>query len=197
MIAYSVAQPEKQLRMEVKIPFDLGIIRSGDLVFRQGRGIFSGLFRNVGEVPSPYSHVGIIYVEKEDVFVIHSEANDVTGIGFSKKDNLYDFIDPTNALTYGFFRVKGLNANDAQYVLGTALAYVINRTPFDADFNLENDSLYCTELVYKAYKSAGINLVRHPLTIQLPFVKGFIPFRAITVGQLVQSDTIQLVFKTE
>lgn len=193
---FNIAQQQNQIEKPEKVPFDLAMIRSGDLIFRQGRGIFSEFFRNVGEVDSPYSHVGIIYVKNNNVFVIHTEANEMTGIGFAKKDKLVDFISNNNALTYGLFRIKGLGNKDAESVLKTALAYVSNKIPFDADFNLKSsDSLYCTELVYKAYKSAGFDLVEYPLIIHLPVLNGLLNLKAITVGQLVESEAIKLISK--
>ena len=52
-----------------------------------------------------------------------------------------------------------------------ALKYI--GRPFDTAFNLQNeDSIYCTELVARAYLPLHINLIVKLQKINLPFVKG-------------------------
>ena len=189
-------QKQNQFEISAQIPFDSEIFRSGARIFRQGRGIFSEFFRNVGELNSPYSHVGIIYMENNNVFVIHTEANEVTGLGFAKKDELTNFISKTNAFSSGLYRIKNLGSKDAESVMKTALGYVRNKIPFDTDFDLNSScSLYCTELVDMAYKSVGINLVEHPYIIQFPIINRLLNREVITVGQLVESNAIEFVSK--
>ena len=177
-----------------RIPFDIEIIKTGDLIFRQGRGIFSDIFRNIGETDSPFSHVGIVYKDGNDIFVIHTEANELTGVGFAKKEKLSDFISNSNSVTYDFYRIDDFRSARIQSVLEAALKYVNDKIPFDTDFNLRgNDKLYCTELVYKAFKSAGINLVEKPSMIQVPSLSGLHKLEAITIGQLLKSESIKLI----
>jgi len=173
---------------------DLEMIKSGDLVFRQGRGIFSELFRNIGDVETQFSHVGIVYKEKKGVFAIHTEANELTGVGFAKIEPLSNFVSNHNAIRYAFYRIEGLDNKRTKAVLRETLKYVRDKIPFDSDFNLRNsDRLYCTELVYKAYKSAGIRLVGKPSIIQLPGFSNLKNFEAITIGQLVESPSVQFI----
>jgi len=170
------------------------MIKSGDLVFRQGRGIFSELFSNIGDVDSIFSHVGIVYKEKNDVFVIHTEANEFTGVGFAKVEPLSSFISRSNSITYDFYRVKELNNKNENIVLKTALKYVANKIPFDINFNLkDSDKLYCSELVYKAYKSAGISIIDKPTIIQLPGFSRPKAFKAVTIGQLMRSGAVKFI----
>jgi len=183
-----------QAVLSEKVPLDVKMIRSGDLVFRQGRGIFSELFRNIGDVDSQFSHVGVVYKENKGVHVIHTEASELTGIGAAKIEPLSDFISDSNAKKFAFYRVKGLNIEGAGLVLNTALKYVADRIPFDSDFNLsDNDKLYCTELVYKAYKTAGIYLVKKPSIIELPWFSSLKNFEAITIGQLLKSTAVKFI----
>lgn len=177
-----------------KVPLDVEMIKSGDLVFRQGRGIFSELFMNIGDVDSQFSHVGVVYKEKNVAHVIHTEANEFTGIGLAKIELLSDFVSDSNAIRYAFYRVKGLNNERAEHVVNTALKYVTDKIPFDSEFNLQdNNKLYCTELVYKAYKLAGVRLVEKPSIIQFPGLSLFKKFEAITVGQLLKSRAVKFI----
>ena len=55
-----------------------------------------------------------------------------------------------------------------------ALTYVRDALPFDDRFNLESaDRMYCTELVWRAYLKAGIDLVDGVFVrVQTPFGEG-------------------------
>ncbi len=135
-------------------------LRSGDLVFRAGRGIFSDLFRNIGEYRAAFSHVGIVYYQGGRAYVLHTEASELTGIGHARRDSLKDFIGEENASAYGFYRVEGLNEERRRLVVDKALQYVREQVPFDVSFDLNtDDKLYCSELVYKAFRAAKMDLV--------------------------------------
>jgi hypothetical protein len=173
---------------------DLTLITNGDLVFRQGTGIFSYLCRNIGGEPSTFSHVGIVYFENNKAFVIHTEANDLTGIGFAKKEELSIFISASNSSKHAFYRVQNLSSNQIEGVLDSAFKYVSDSIPFDTDFDLTNDhKLYCTELVYKAFKSIGCKLVRMHRKIDAQYVSRSKAFEVITIGQLLSSKKVKLI----
>ena len=167
------------------------LLRDGDLVFRAGRGLFSTLFSNIGEQPTPYSHVGIIHRSGNLLYVIHAEADDFTGVGFVRMDPLVEFVSPDNASAYTFKRVVSLTGKLQSKVLLSALAYVQRQVPFDTAFDLTSDDrLYCSELVYKAFLSAGIELVDHPEVIRLPAQAAQRSAKVITIGQLVHSGAV-------
>ncbi len=192
--SYNFLGKQNQTVILEKTPLKLEMIRSGDLVFRQGRGFFSELFSNIGDIDSIFSHVGIVYKGKNDVFVIHTEANEFTGVGFARIEPLSSFISNRNSITYDFYRVKDLDNKNETLVLETALKYVAEKIPFDINFNLkDNDKLYCSELVYKAYKSAGISIIDTPAIIQLPGFSRSEAFKAITIGQLMRSGAVKFI----
>ena len=144
-------------------------LQTGDLVFRAGRGLFSALFRSLGQTQTPYSHVGVVYRRGATLYVIHAEADDFTGIGSARMDPLADFVSPRHASQYTFRRPVGLDSARRARLAQTLLSYVRQAIPFDTDFDLADDQrLYCSELVYKAFLSAGIELVDRPETLRLP-----------------------------
>ena len=123
--------------------------------------------------------------------MIHAEADDFTGIGFARMDPLVEFVSPDNASAYTFKRVVPLTGDLQGKVLFSALAYVRRQVPFDTAFDLtDDDRLYCSELVYKAFLSAGVELVDHPEIIRLPAQAAQGSVEVITVGQLVHSSTV-------
>jgi hypothetical protein len=185
---------KNEIVLPQKMRSDLTKINNGDLIFRKGRGVFSDIFRNIGGEDSPFSHVGIIYLENNEVLVIHTEASEVTGIGYAKKEKLNDFISVANATKYAFYRVQDIESNEIDSIVHLALSYVSNSIPFDTDFDLmDDDRLYCTELVYKAFKSVGFNILEKPNKIKIPSVSGMKNIEAITIGQLLKSEKIKSI----
>jgi hypothetical protein len=135
------------------------IFQNGDLIFRKGTGFFSGVFSKAGDRDTPYSHVGIIFVDREHIFVIHTDASELTGKGFARIERLEDFVDKKNSIYAGLYRLKQKSQCYGNKVTELALEYVKQRIPFDRKFDLTTENeLYCSELVYQAYMKAGLNI---------------------------------------
>ena len=120
-------------------------IRNGDVICRLGNGFFSNQFKKCSVKEKIYSHAGIIRLSADSIFVIHAEASELTGIGSVKKENISDFLE--NIKIWGVYR---LSAEDStrDKIASKAEEYYLKNTPFDLDFDAENDSkVYCTELI--------------------------------------------------
>lgn len=88
-----------------------------------------------------FSHVGILSIDHNQVFVYHTEASELTGIGKVKKELLSDFLDIE---VYEFYRLQYpdsiLNA-----ILLKAQRYHASEIPFDTSFkSFDENELYCT-----------------------------------------------------
>ena len=133
--------------------------QDGDLIFRKGTGFFSDLFTKAGDSATPYSHVGIAYVDNGQVFVIHTEANELTGKGSAKIDKIEEFLGRENSLYAAVYRLKDNSQTYGKMAVEAAIGYAKQKIPFDINFDLTTENeLYCTELVYLAYKNAGLNI---------------------------------------
>lgn len=135
-------------------------LQSGDLVCRLGNGYFSNYFRQYASKDQKYSHIGMIEVNHDSVFVIHTEASELTGVGFVKKESLTYFLEGISV--FDFYRI---NANDTlkNKIIQKANNYYAKKIPFDLDFNsLEDDELYCTELVARCLNDAFDSAVVQP-----------------------------------
>lgn len=127
-------------------------LQSGDMVCRLGNGFFSNYFRKYASSAQKYSHIGIVEVTADSIFVIHTEASELTGIGYAKREPIQQFL--RGITTFGFYRLQ-CNAQIRQRLLEKSKNYYQNKTPFDMDFNSEDDAkLYCTELVAKSLNYA-------------------------------------------
>ena len=125
-------------------------LHTGDLVFRQGQGFFSEIARNFSPTDKRFSHVGIIYIDKNKTYVIHSvDDNDKNLHGVSKV-HLKSFI--SEALQYSFYtlHLNYLHQKEMKIILEEQ---VRRHLPFDTLYSLKSDSsVYCTEFIWKVLR---------------------------------------------
>lgn len=120
-------------------------IENGYIVCRLGNGYFSQYFKKFASQEMIYSHIGIVSIENEKIYVYHSEASELSGIGHVKKEPLYSFLDSIE--TYDFFQFNYPDSTKTK-ILDKVKTYYLNKTPFDINFDSFNDNeVYCTELI--------------------------------------------------
>ncbi len=158
LLASCGSAPEKPLSL------DTNLLKNGDLVYRYGNGFFSKYFRKVSDSVQTYSHVGMLHVTPDSIHVIHSEASELTFVGFVQRQPLQEFLYDVNE--WGIYR---LDSSDSirDRIAASALAYHKKRVPFDMAFSLDNEDIYCTELAAICVNEAvGYELVK-PMTVIL------------------------------
>lgn len=137
------SSPSKESGPEGK--FSVDGLKSGMLICRLGNGFFSNQFRKVASAEQKFSHIGMLSIENDSVFVYHSEASELTGIGSVKREEIHHFL--RGIQTFEFFQFKYPDSITAQ-IVGEIKKYHTLKTPFDLEFNSSNDDkLYCTELI--------------------------------------------------
>ena len=138
-----------------------GGLRSGDIIFRHGPSIESGVVMTMDQ--SNFSHAGIVLRQRDETFVIHV----VTGEGgpnITKIEPIRDYLRSDRATTAIAYRAVPENPALVAHAVEAARKYAERQVPFDSDFDLSSDrALYCTELVWRAYQEAGLDLVDEPL----------------------------------
>lgn len=150
-------------------------LRSGDLVFRKGRSMVSNLVM-MSDPHGSYSHVGIVVVENRKVMVVHitpGENATPNTPDVIKKESLHTFFGEDKATAGCAMRCT--KARTAEKKISQRTYELLNRELcFDSNYNLEDTTkMYCTELIWNIYKSAGINLVNNHISIiNLPLLKG-------------------------
>jgi len=127
--------------------------QNGDLVFMRGRTWRSWFVRFIDDVDD-FSHVGIVRFVNGVPNVIHAapEAEVV------QLESIGDFLSHSDTDNVGIYRlINGqLFADEASL---EAWNYFVRGTSFDHKFDiLRDETLYCTELVWRAYVNAGIDL---------------------------------------
>lgn len=149
----SASDTQKVLLALEEIP-----LRNGDLILRHGNGIWSNFIREKNFSDKRFSHIGILVKEDGSFFVIHADS-DGAGNGVVAREPLKDFV--AGARRIGIFRLKKACADSVAEAAKTFVGL-----PFDRNFNLSDASkLYCSELVWRAMKSAFPNF--EPKTFEL------------------------------
>lgn len=167
-------------------------LQSGDLIFRRGISFVSNLVLEA-DSESPYSHVGVITIDSGKAFVIHAVPEESEGgIDYVKKDPMKIFLLKDRATAYAVYRFD--NDLKAEQAAIAADKYYTKKYLFDASFNLfDPNELYCTELVWRAYKDVGINLTNNKFdTLTVPI--GENPF--LLPGTLLNSECLSQITKS-
>lgn len=136
-------------------------MRSGDLVCRLGNGYFSGIFRRFSGESERFSHIGVFHREGDSCFVIHADADELSGVGSVRMESLSEFLRQSHDHQFYRFVSDSIRCG----VDSIALDYFRREIPFDNRFDLACDSsLYCTELI-----AVAINKAAHDESVVAPF----------------------------
>lgn len=147
---------------------------SGDLVLRRGKSLVSQLVL-LRDKKSEYSHIGVVIIKDEQPYVIHAvpgeaEKNEPE---YVKMETMKEFLDVEKSADFAVYALKEDFRSYGQKVSDKAMTYVRNHIEFDSEFNIEDETkLYCTELIWRAYNYAGLNLTDSIDRINSPVYKG-------------------------
>ena len=158
---------------------DIHSLRSGDLIFRHGRGFISNSLAHFSKKDSRYSHAGIITFINGKPYVYHSIGGEENITNKLRRESLTTFCNPDNNHSFGIYRLD-LNQMQLREMDSAASAYYKAGLEFDTDFDLAtDDKMYCTEFVYKI-----INGIVHD--------KNYIPLSEVSGKKYVACDDIYI-----
>jgi uncharacterized protein YycO len=148
-------------------------LEAGDLIFRRGISFVSRLVQ-VADQQTVYTHVGIVVDYEGEKRVVHAVPSETPDEADKvKMESLHDFLQPERAVELGVYRLnEHKHFQEASAAARWAFKMAQKAIPFDKGFDLQDTSrLYCTELIWKAYLAAGIDLCegrfdKLPLTFQ-------------------------------
>jgi len=135
-------------------------LQNGDLIFRRGTSIESQIVL-LTDQESEYSHVGMIYKTNGKLFVIHTVPKEADADpGYIKLESIDEFLSEGKAERLAVYRLIQNSSEKINIASSYAYNCYIKNYRFDNNYDLVSDKkLYCTELIWKAYKLAGIDLV--------------------------------------
>lgn len=127
-------------------------LREGDLVLRRGVSIESYAVV-IAETNNSYSHIGMVVMEGGKPFVIHVEPGENGSKDAPvRKETLNSFLGPGKASHFAIYR-SYLDQDKLGKVISRAREFYLLKCRFDNAYNMQDDQfLYCTELVFKAYQ---------------------------------------------
>lgn len=134
-------------------------LEEGDIVFRAGKSMASKIVI-ASDTKGYYSHAGIIIAEKGEFKVIHAVPGEsVPGEKDKvKEESLSSFFESDKAKSGCVMRYK-LSTLEKQKVSGCAKRLFYKNTLFDHNYKLtDTTKIYCTELIWLAFKEAGIDI---------------------------------------
>ncbi len=140
-----------------RVRFEESRFASGDLIFRRGRSLVSRVVLAV-DGGSEYSHVGLVSVIGGEVWVLHeTPPEEPEQKGGALAEPLSVFLASNKATAAALYRP--CDARAAAIAERAAWRFVRARIPFDSAFDLStSNEMYCTEMVWRAYREAGIDL---------------------------------------
>jgi len=162
----------------------------GDIVFRKGRSLVSAVVM-MNDPSTAYSHVGIVVHIDGEPFVVHAVPGepDENGEEIVRCDKTADFLSIDKASRYAVYRLCRDTAGFSARAASKAMEYYEKNLAFDKAFDIRSDErLYCTELVWKAYLSSGINLTGNRFA---RLSMNLLADSLILPGQLIHSNLLK------
>ena len=122
--------------------------KNGDVIFHTSKSPQSKMIQDVTQ--SKYSHVGIIYIKDGETYVMEA-------VQPVKVTPLDVFIERGVGSEYTVMRYKG---NLSEEDLNKMYEYGSSQLGknYDSKFQWSDNTMYCSELVYKIYETVGVEL---------------------------------------
>ena len=127
--------------------FDPATLKTGDLVFQDTLSSQSAAIR--AATKSAYTHVGMVRVYKGNTYVIEA-VGPVRVVPFKR------FVKQGDKSKVTIVRDESLSDDEREALYKAAKKY--KGRPYDFFFSTMNNSIYCSELIWNAYKDAGLEI---------------------------------------
>jgi len=135
----------------------------GDLIFRQGKGVWSPYFAGLNS-STGFSHVGVLIQSGEGFDVLHADADDISQVGGVQKTPLSQFVQ--ESLT-----VKVKSNHMPQQLKDAFIRHLVpmheQHLAFDSNFEINDNGsrVYRPEYVWLAAMRAGIKDLGEVITL--------------------------------
>lgn len=136
-------------------------LQDGDVILRRGSGLISRAVL-AADPAAGFSHAGIVVVRSGNPEVVHAEPSSGRGAGRVIVEPLARYLRRERARGFAVLRLRRDWDSVGHEAATAALAYAAAAVPFDDRFDSASaDRLYCTELVWRVFASAGLDVLHH------------------------------------
>lgn len=133
--------------------------QSGDLIFRRGRS-FGSVVVAAADPVTEFTHVGIVVTGPGRPLVVHVEPGAGKDYSDRVRLELLDvFTSVDVAVEWALYRPVAASERMRRVACRAAMGFWKQKLRFDTAFDLASPkAIYCTELVWRAYWKAGLDL---------------------------------------
>lgn len=129
-----------------------GLLCDGDIILRRGSGFISNLIVRSFKEVYPISHCGIVCIDGDSTWVIHSIAQEVSAVDGMQSCSIDEFVAIAIPNSIMVTRFKFV---DNSQLSKHAQRYLKKKVRFDYDFNPNDSSrVFCSELVRDVIRSS-------------------------------------------
>lgn len=145
----------KNTKAPDKINAASALVRSGDIIFRNGKDEASAAARRFNKIDKTYSHAGIIEIEKDTIFVYHALGGAYNPSQQLMRQTLQQFCNPEEIDKFAVYRYPLSDLQRRRLKVIVNYYYGI-KLAFDMFFNFyTDDKMYCSEFVFKSLNRAS------------------------------------------
>jgi len=125
------------------------LIKSGDIILRNGTDEVSRTARSFNRIDTSFSHCGIVLLENDTLFVYHALGGSYNPSQKLRRDPIDNFCLPPDADRFAIYRYE-LQPRQYDSLRKIVRGYYAAGLRFDLYFNfLTDDRMYCSEFVFK------------------------------------------------
>ena len=148
-------------------------IPDGAIIFRRGSSIESQAVLSASKNGN-WSHVGIVFNGEHGPTVIHATPAEEDGLpNVVKQDSLDYFLAPKRASDAKLMIVRGASNSTGHQAALVAKSMIGKKFGIHPAESTSADETYCTELVIKSWKSAGVILTNTVDHVSIPIFSGY------------------------
>ncbi|WP_246610286.1 YiiX/YebB-like N1pC/P60 family cysteine hydrolase [Comamonas fluminis] len=141
--------------------------QAGDLIFRRGTETVSHMV--LGMDGGLYSHVGMLVGQSGNWQVVHATPSEKAGQADGVVlDSLEFFLAPRRSQAFAVYSPKNVSSNQRRSAVQWALA----QQGRGFEIVAAGKGIYCTTLVWQAWKQAGLDWPVNTTEVTLPVLKG-------------------------
>ena len=145
------------------------LLKDAMLVMRSDNDYESLTLQNFSKRDRAYSHAGVLFREGDTFMVYHSMTGLENPSGTIRREPFDSFVNPSQKTGFGLFQYQLNTAESGKFHALLKKGYE-DKIPFDIYFNMRSDdSLYCSEMIYKNLKAASNGRVLLPFSHILDF----------------------------